>query len=62
MAKGWLKGVVAGMKKGALTKQAKAKGQSVAEFSKSTTGKSATTKKRIVLAKLFRKWAKRKGK
>lgn len=42
------------VKKGALTRQAKAKGQSISQFCNSSDKKSATTKKRCGLAKAFK--------
>lgn len=39
---------------GALTKKAKTAGETVAEFSESTKGKSAKTKKQIALAKTLK--------
>lgn len=59
MAKQWIQ--AANIKKGALTTQAKKAGKSLSEFIKSP-GKnpSPTTKKRVALAKTFRKMAKKK--
>ena len=57
--KNWIAGAV--KKPGALTAQAKKSGKSLSEFIKSP-GKnpSSTTKKRVALAKTFRKMAKKK--
>ena len=45
---------------GALTRKAKAAGQTVSEYSQSTKGKSTRTKRQIALAKTLKKLRSRK--
>ena len=45
---------------GALTKKAKAAGQTISEFCADTSGKSTRTKKQCNLAKTFKKYRKKR--
>lgn len=60
----WIQG--ANLKKGAFTKKAKAAGESVSAYASKVTKKgskaSSKTKKQAVLAKTFRKLAKKRAK
>ena len=58
MAKKWIQKAI--KRPGALTKKAKAKGQSVSEFCKSTGGKSTRTKRQCALAKTLKGFSKGK--
>jgi hypothetical protein len=60
MKKNWIQGVVSGMRKGALRRKAKATGQTVAEYSQSTKGKSTRTKRQINLARTLKGFHKKK--
>jgi len=57
--KNWIAGAI--VRKGELTRKAKAAGETVAGYSKSTKGKSTRTKRQINLARTLRKFNKRKG-
>jgi len=58
MAKHWIQAAIGNP--GALTRKAKAAGETVSEYSRSTKGKSTTTKRQINLAKTLAKLRKKR--
>jgi len=57
--KSWIAGAI--KRKGELIRKAQAAGQTVAQYSRSTKGKSTRTKRQINLARTLRGFRKRKG-